>query len=105
MSLSPPAEIKGKFFMLAEITAVEGKGDDIQKYLSAISKIAHSSDEPGTLLYRTTRGVGSDSNKFTVIEEYADKAALDHHLSSDAFKSLVGSGAIANVQATFREEF
>ncbi|KAJ8080089.1 hypothetical protein PM082_016917 [Marasmius tenuissimus] len=105
MSLAPPAEIKGKFLMLAEVTAVEGKGDDIQKYLSAISKVANSSEEPNTLSYRTTRGVGSDSNKFTVIEEYADKAAMDHHLSSDAFKSFFGSGAIANVQATFREEF
>ncbi|ESK90648.1 hypothetical protein Moror_4217 [Moniliophthora roreri MCA 2997] len=35
------------------------------------------------LTYRTTRGVGEERNKFTVIEEYADEKAFNFHMSCD----------------------
>ncbi|KAJ8088673.1 hypothetical protein PM082_013916 [Marasmius tenuissimus] len=105
MSLSPPEELKSKkFFAIAELKAAEGKADEVQKYLSKILQEANSK-EPGTLMYRTTRGVGSDSDKFTVIEEYLDKGALDQHLQSQAFKDFFASGTVADVSCVFREEF
>ncbi|KAJ8088672.1 hypothetical protein PM082_013915 [Marasmius tenuissimus] len=105
MSIVPPPELKSKFIVIAHVIAVEGKADEVQKHLSVLRQDAESSKEPGTLTYRTTRGVGNESNKFTVIEEYADKEAMGQHAKSETFKAFVAAGIVVDLSVTFREEF
>ncbi|KAL0065678.1 hypothetical protein AAF712_007319 [Marasmius tenuissimus] len=124
MSIVPPPELKSKFIVIAHVIAVEGKADEVQKHLSVLRQDAESSKEPGTLTYRTTRGVGNESNKFTVIEEYADKEAMGQHAKSEVstccislvsgteesyprrtFKAFVAAGIVVDLSVTFREEF
>ncbi|ESK89872.1 antibiotic biosynthesis monooxygenase domain protein [Moniliophthora roreri MCA 2997] len=100
-----PEQIKGKFTLTATVTAVDGKADELQKLLAAARESANSSKEPGTLTYRTSRGVGADSNKFTLFEEYADKEANSVHVQTEACQALAKSGVIASAIITYAEEF
>ncbi|KAF9262979.1 hypothetical protein L218DRAFT_959808 [Marasmius fiardii PR-910] len=105
MALTPPPELKSKIIVIAFLTAAEGKADEMQKLLSTLRQHSNSDKEPNALTYRTTRGVGAESNKFTVFEEYADKKAIEDHVITDVFKALQASGTVASLTAEFREEF
>ncbi|KAL0574181.1 hypothetical protein V5O48_007772 [Marasmius crinis-equi] len=119
-----PTQLQNKkFLLIANLKAAPGRAGEMKVHLFAIKAFAASS-EPGTSLYRVTRGVGSDSDTFTVLEEYvplflddfrlremtsnkrryADKTAFDLHGSSEVFKAFISSGIIAEITVNFREE-
>ncbi|KAJ8080113.1 hypothetical protein AAF712_015962 [Marasmius tenuissimus] len=98
-----------KFFIIADITIPpdSGKADEFEKYVLAIQKVANSDREPGTLMFRLTRGFRVDEgHRFTVLEEYTNKAALDHHRTSEEYKALMASDLpqFMDMHFTFREE-
>ncbi|EEB93391.1 hypothetical protein MPER_07957, partial [Moniliophthora perniciosa FA553] len=62
-----PEQIKGNFILTAPVTAADGQADELRKLLAAVRET--SLQKPGTLTYRTSRGVGADSNKFVLFEE------------------------------------
>ncbi|KAJ8080127.1 hypothetical protein PM082_016955 [Marasmius tenuissimus] len=97
-----------RFFLVVEITTPDSdKADEFERHVLAISKVANSDKEPGTLMYRLTRGFGpDDSNTFTVLEEYVNKAAFEHHQTSEPYKALVASDypQYAKTVIAFRQE-
>ncbi|KAK7054667.1 hypothetical protein VNI00_003130 [Paramarasmius palmivorus] len=97
--------VKGKFILIATVTAKEGKADELQKHLAAVREVANSSQEPGTLTYRTARGFGEESNKFVVVEEYENPAVLAHHASSAQYLALKESGVAAEISIALFDEF
>ncbi|WOO79930.1 uncharacterized protein LOC62_02G003444 [Vanrija pseudolonga] len=67
----------------------EAAASRVQELLSKVRDVALSPAEPGTQVYNPARKT-TDGLDFVVYEEYADKAAVDAHLSSDEFKALIG---------------
>lgn len=64
--------------------------DQIREGLQALAKNVHD-NEPNCSryqIYEQTNAEGGNVPQFVVVEEYADKAAFDHHLSTQAFKDL-----------------
>ncbi|KAJ8080115.1 hypothetical protein AAF712_016850 [Marasmius tenuissimus] len=111
MSFAPLDHIdeNAKFFIIADITISpdSGKADEFEKAVLSMQKVANSDKEPGTLMFRLSRGFGpGETHKFTVIEEYANKAALEHHRNSEETKAIMASGLpqFMDMQLTFREE-
>ncbi|KAH8824303.1 hypothetical protein DL96DRAFT_204274 [Flagelloscypha sp. PMI_526] len=102
-----PPEIKGTFWLVASITAKPGKEELVQAALTNVAKSARSDAEPGTLEYFTTRGVGEQSNQFSVIEKYAAPEAFGAHAATEACKALFAgfSEQVESVNLEFREEF
>ncbi|KAK7037260.1 hypothetical protein VNI00_011251 [Paramarasmius palmivorus] len=105
MATLPESLKNKKFIFIAYLTAADGKADEMQTLLADIRKFSNSNDEPGCLTYRTTRGVGEESNKFIVIEEYADEKAFNFHMSCEKFLALTKSGTIGDIKFSFSEEF
>ncbi|KAF9262978.1 hypothetical protein L218DRAFT_1000217 [Marasmius fiardii PR-910] len=104
MSISIPPEIQSKFIVVTTGTAVESRAEELQSLLSTLRQYVHS-EEPNTSTYRTARGVGTESNVFTIIEEYTDRYAFEVHINSEPFKVLLASGTIATMSIAFSEEF
>ncbi|WP_432734916.1 putative quinol monooxygenase [Maridesulfovibrio sp. FT414] len=73
-------------YMSASFQAREGKGAELEKLLSGM--IPETAKEEGVLEYRLHRSLNSDRD-FYFYETYADQAALDSHLASPHYKSLV----------------
>ncbi|EEB90626.1 hypothetical protein MPER_11141 [Moniliophthora perniciosa FA553] len=105
MSAVPESLKNKKFIFIAIVIAADGKADELQASLVDLRKFSNSDQEPGCLTYRTTRGVGEESNKFTVIEEYADEKAYNFHMASEKFVALTKSGQVASMSFSFAEEF
>ncbi|KAH8824302.1 hypothetical protein DL96DRAFT_1712587 [Flagelloscypha sp. PMI_526] len=102
-----PPEITGAFWLITSIAAKPGKEDQVQAALTNVAKSAHSPAEPGTLHYFTTRGVGEESNQFSVLENYASPEALEVHNSTEAYKALVAGAPdqAESLSFEFRQEF
>jgi quinol monooxygenase YgiN len=71
--------------VLAKLTAAEGKRDDLVAVLSDM--VAHTHNEPGTLLYALHTSKDDDTTVW-FYERYADEAALAEHSGSDTMKQL-----------------
>ncbi|EEB95274.1 hypothetical protein MPER_05781 [Moniliophthora perniciosa FA553] len=99
MASSLPASYNGKFNLLVQITAASGKEEELAKHLAAVAKSSDSSKEPGTLLYHTARGFGSDNNKFTIFERPLNSTATQR-LS----KLSKASSAMGELTLTFYED-
>ncbi|CAO1615301.1 unnamed protein product [Sympodiomycopsis kandeliae] len=77
----------GKFTLLVHIVPKAGQEATLKQALLKVSALANSDKEPGTLHYH----VGESANgpkTFAVVEEYADKAAFEHHQNGADFKDL-----------------
>ncbi|EJD04186.1 uncharacterized protein FOMMEDRAFT_146208 [Fomitiporia mediterranea MF3/22] len=101
---STPDVFPGKVILVAHLHSQPGKGDDLQRYLTAIHKFANSDREPGCLTFRTARS----GDTFVVFEEYTDKNAVSKHFESDQFKALAGAIpeiALGPPTLTYFEEF
>ncbi|KAK1216250.1 hypothetical protein PQX77_021124 [Marasmius sp. AFHP31] len=110
MSSNTPEHLNpnAKFLVIAEITFSDsGKADGFEKHALAIQKVSNSDKEPGTLMFRISRGISPDEHhKFTALEEYANKAAYERHQNSEAFKALTSSDVMdaVEMQLAFRQE-
>ncbi|KAK7041784.1 hypothetical protein VNI00_009073 [Paramarasmius palmivorus] len=105
MASSLPASYDGKFTLLVQITATNGKEEELAKHLAAVSKNSgDTSKEPGTLLYRMARGFGADKNKFTIFEQFANPKALEAHRNTEAFQALHHSGTMGELKLAYYEE-
>ncbi|ESK90650.1 protein tprxl [Moniliophthora roreri MCA 2997] len=101
-----PDGYQGKFVLVVVATAAEGKADELQRLITAVSRSSNDPDkEPDTLTFRATRGLGVDSNKFTIIEEYRNMKAWEFHQSTEAYKTMKESRTIADVTLSFTQEF
>ncbi|KAJ8087686.1 hypothetical protein PM082_006521 [Marasmius tenuissimus] len=101
-----PDDYDGKFIITVEAIAKDGKADELQKLVSTVR--AHSTNpqlEPETLTYRVARGFGDESNKFTLIEEYANKKAWEYHMTTQEYQNLINSGTFESVTQSFSKEF
>ncbi|KAL5518750.1 hypothetical protein ACEPAH_433 [Sanghuangporus vaninii] len=84
---STPDVFSNKVVLVAHMRAKPGKGDDLQRYLTAIHKFSNSDREPGCLTFRTSKFDG----KFVVFEEYANKAAVEKHFEGKQFKAFAAA--------------
>jgi quinol monooxygenase YgiN len=76
----------GKFAVIARIPLQEGAKDD---FVTAFGRaIANAEAEDGTLQY-VLHADAEDPDLMWVYELYADRAALDAHLRSEAMRSLL----------------
>ncbi|KAG9237286.1 hypothetical protein BJ875DRAFT_168870 [Amylocarpus encephaloides] len=73
--------------LVAILTPKEGKADRVIELLQGVAEYVKSS-EPTTTRYEITRSFQKEAKieEIIMIESYKDKAALDLHGSSDAFK-------------------
>ncbi|ESK84476.1 hypothetical protein Moror_6186 [Moniliophthora roreri MCA 2997] len=105
MASSLPANYNSKFNLLVQITATNGKEEELAKHLAALAKSSlDSSKEPGTLFYRMARGFGADKNKFTIFEQFANPKALEQHRETEVYQALHHSGTMGEVTVSFYEE-
>lgn len=75
-----------KVVVIAKITAVEGKRDELLAAMGPM--MAHvEANEPDTLTYIVNEDMG-DANVLWMYEEYASHEALAAHGGSDAMKEL-----------------
>jgi quinol monooxygenase YgiN len=74
--------------LIAIIQAKSGKETELEKALKSI--IPKVQNEANTLQYVLNRSQGN-LGKFLFYEKYADKAALDFHLSSSYLKEMLSS--------------
>ncbi|KAK7037258.1 hypothetical protein VNI00_011249 [Paramarasmius palmivorus] len=100
-----PENFQGKFFLIVLATAVEGKADELERLIAAVSRSSNDpSKEPDTLTFRATRGLGPDNEKFTIIEEYPSLKAWEYHQGTEAYEALKESGLLADVSLSFTKE-
>ena len=74
-----------KVFVLAKITAQEGKRDELIEGMGPMME--HVETEPGTLEYILSTDA-KDENVLWMYEVYEDQEAFQAHGSSDAMKAL-----------------
>ncbi|KAK1216249.1 hypothetical protein PQX77_021123 [Marasmius sp. AFHP31] len=111
MSFSSLEHLKpnAKFLVIAKITFPlnSTKADEFEQRGLAMQKAVNSGKEPGTLMFRLSRGISPDErHKFTGLEEYANKEAYEQHQTSEAFEALTASKVLesADTQRIFRQE-
>ncbi|ORY88671.1 hypothetical protein BCR35DRAFT_301466 [Leucosporidium creatinivorum] len=102
ITLMPHEDIKGKFMIVAKVTAVAGREEELETLLKAVVK--ESNDELSCLTYRAARGPGDQSKIFTVIEEYVSRDALTLHRAGKAYLALRNSGTVEKTDVNFFEE-
>ena len=71
--------------VIAQLKAVQGKGDELEKEFSNI--IPKVREESGTLTYIVHRAL-DDAHKFFVYEKYLEKEAFNYHASTPYFKEF-----------------
>ncbi len=74
-----------KIAVIAKVKAIEGKREALVGALQA--GLDTAAGEPGTIFYILHEDA-ADEHTLWVYEMYADQAAVDAHLSSDAYKAL-----------------
>jgi quinol monooxygenase YgiN len=74
-----------RFTLIAEFEAKEGQRDRLARELTGM--IQPSLAEDGCLAYRPYVDA-TDHNRFIIIEEWADQAALDLHFDTAHFKRV-----------------
>jgi quinol monooxygenase YgiN len=72
--------------VIAKLIARPGKRDEVIAALSEL--VSEAENEPGTLVYTVAADTGEDVTVW-VFEVYADDAAIQAHISRDAFKATV----------------
>ncbi|KAJ8087666.1 hypothetical protein PM082_006501 [Marasmius tenuissimus] len=101
-----PADHKGKFILVVDVTPVEGKEDELQKVISDLRESSNDPKrEPRTLTFRVAKGLGKEKGKFKVIEEFPDLEAWQFHQATEIYQRMKDCGFIAGVSLSFYEEF
>lgn len=76
--------------VVAKLPIKEGKMDEaVAAFKGLMSKVA---EEEGTVLYCLNRDT-ANPNVLVVVEQYKDKAALDHHSTTPYFKEFFKASA------------
>ncbi|KAH9878842.1 hypothetical protein J1614_002276 [Plenodomus biglobosus] len=75
------------FDIIAIITPKPGKADRVEQLLRTAAQSVKE-NEPGTLRYHLQREVQGAEPAFVMLETYADRAALEAHGKSEAYKTL-----------------
>ncbi|CEH18088.1 Dimeric alpha-beta barrel [Ceraceosorus bombacis] len=89
--MSPPSGVTPLILNVTIVGRDSGKTDEIVRLLKKIQSKALSDQEPGTSVYRITRGA-VDKNVVNVYEVYNDAAAMAFHTENADFKELVSRG-------------
>lgn len=77
-----------KISIIANLTAAEGKADELAAALEGL--IAAADEEPGLEIYSVHRDP-KDENAFCFFELYSDQAALDAHGKGEKMKAAMGA--------------
>jgi quinol monooxygenase YgiN len=77
---------KGGYYVIAEIIAKPGKEDELRDLLVPFAKSARK--EPGCQTY-TLLEVQSEPGRFLTFERWANKAALDVHMTTPEIQAIV----------------
>ncbi|KAI8940543.1 hypothetical protein NX059_004221 [Plenodomus lindquistii] len=75
------------FDVVAIITPKPGKIDRVEELLRTAAESVKA-NEPGTLRYHLQRETSGNAPVLVMLETYANKAALETHGKSEAFKTL-----------------
>jgi quinol monooxygenase YgiN len=76
--------------MLAFITTTTIKDGMAEEYEALLRDVASQSEalEPGCLAFKAMR-VQGEANRYMVVEQYVDRAALDAHRQADYFNAAM----------------
>jgi len=88
--------------LIAKMTAKPGLADKVETHLKKIQINARSDEtEPGCGRYDVLRF----EDKFTVVEKYQDKAAVDVHMASASFQAFAKELPDITVAGSFTLQF
>ncbi|KAK4913363.1 hypothetical protein LTR66_017219 [Elasticomyces elasticus] len=78
------------FEVIANIFPNADKVDTVRSGLESLAKAVHANEKGCSRyqVYEQTNAEGGNPPQFVVVEEYDDKAAFGHHLSTQEFRDL-----------------